>query len=159
MCRICSKTNLSLQHCQSLQSIVLELTLAWVLAEKPEWFLKRSHHTLPRSHSPLCTGELHTGIKVILGRGSRRDFLQLTPSVGMRGWEKRQGPTSVSQPSSPTLFVWPWTCAMSSTLWKIYSELRIIKPTHLAGVGEASPPQWFVAVRAQSTCHRGVGFV
>lgn len=45
------------------------------------------------------------------------------------------------------------TCHQQHT-WKIHSAVRIIKPTHLAGVGEASPPQWFVTVIAQRTCNK-----
>lgn len=163
MCRISSKTNLSLQHYHSLQSITLELILASVLAEKPKWLSKRSHHTLSRSHSPLCTRELHTGVKDNLRRGSRRDFLlQLTRSVGMCAWEglgEEAEPNicfSAKQSHSPRVTL--NTCHQQHS-WKIHSALRIIKPTHLAGVGEASPPQWFVTVREQHTCHEGVGFV
>lgn len=43
--------------------------------------------------------------------------------------------------------------------WKTRSAARIINPTHLTGVGEASPPQRFVTVIAQRTCNEGVAFV
>lgn len=43
--------------------------------------------------------------------------------------------------------------------WKIRSAGRIIKPTHLTGVGEASLAQRFVTVTAQRTCNKRLRFV
>lgn len=155
MCRICSKTNLSLQHYHSLGSVMLELTLAWLLAEKPEWLSKRSHHILPRSHSPLCTRELHTGVKDTLRRGSGRDFT--VHKCGGEGLGEEAEPNiCLSAQQSHSLGVTLNMCQQQHS-WKTHSAVRIMKPTHLAGVGEASPPQRFVTVRAQRTCHREWG--
>lgn len=173
MCRICSKTNLSLQHYQFLQSIMLELPLTLVLAENQRASIWR-YPSVPYLYLSLCKavpwirrfplppGAADRGYRHLLEGFKEGFFYCSSEEVWGRAadelGEEAEPNICFSAKQSSSLQVTLNTCRQQHT-WKICSAGRIIKPTHLTGVGEASLPQWFVTVIAQRACNERLRFV